>query len=101
MAMPKAKITYQDGRVVEAIVGPKAQVAVERQYNVSLADDKLVRRLEHIYYMAYAALWAAGLEPRDFDAWLGDVADVEEVEQAPDPDPTQAGGSAISSEPAS
>jgi len=82
------RVTYNDGRKVEVIASPKAQVQVERHFKISLADDN-TRRVEHVYFLAWASLHYAGQEPNDFENFLGSIEDVE-VTDAVEPDPTQA-----------
>lgn len=76
--MQKLRVTYQDGRTVDVFVPPKAMVMVERTYNVSLTDEK-ARRLEHSYYLAWQSLFLAGREPRDFEAFLMAMEDVDDI----------------------
>lgn len=76
MAAAKLRITYNDGRAVEVIASPKAQVETERRYELSLSDAK---RIEHMYYLAYSSLFWSGQEPSDFESWLKNVVEVEDV----------------------
>lgn len=80
----KLKVTYSDGQAVEINAGPRAQVALERNYGITLAEG---RAMEHLYYLAWAALHFAGQEPKDFDEFLGRIDDVDPVEES-EPDPT-------------
>jgi hypothetical protein len=99
----KLKVTYLDGRQVEVNAGPAAEVAVERKFAIAFSE---ISRSEEFYYLAHAALFKAGKEPADFDAWLDLIEDVdpirpqtaEEKFDAQSPmDPTRAAGSAVSS----
>lgn len=80
----RIKVTYADGREVEAPVGPKAQVMMERRYQVplsKLAEEEASVTLESVYYLAWVALRASKLEDADdFDAFLELIEDVEVVE---------------------
>lgn len=86
--MAKLKITYNDGREpVEVEATPRAQVAFERQFDISIeAGD----RVEHMYYLAYAAAQQSGAEPKDreFDAFLDSITEVDAVEEKQEPGPT-------------
>lgn len=78
MAM-KVKITYSNGRVVESAVSPKAEVEFERKFGVSVRAAGADMHQEYYYYLAWAGLHFAGKEAADFDAFLGMIADVENV----------------------
>lgn len=93
----KLKVTYSDGRKVDIIASPRAQVMTERNFG-GITDE---RKVEASYYLAWASLNKAGQEPADFESWLDLVADIEEVE-AKAPDPTlavQPAGSSSGSAP--
>ena len=85
----KLKVTYADGREVEILASPRAQIETERHLR-GLGDGN---RVEAGYYLAWASLFRAGKEPADFDAWLDQIAEVEEAslseadEKATDPTP--------------
>lgn len=91
---------YADGRTVQAPVGPRAKVALERRFDMQFGDffDEYEpgkyrpRRVEMLYYLTFAALRGAGMESlEDFDAWLDliDSADIATDEQEAGPRPTQ------------
>lgn len=86
MAVIKMKVTYNDGREVEVIASPRAQVMTEER--TAGADDRWL--LRH-YYLAWASLHKAGKEPADFETFLDLIADAETVDpdKAEEPDPTQ------------
>lgn len=92
------KVTYADGRVVNAIAKPRDIVAFERQYNKSMqafADEANPPLMEWLYYLAWAPLHRTRQDPRAFDEFLDDVDEVEGVEEAkPVVDPTQTAASA-------
>lgn len=80
----KAKVTYNDGREVEAVIGPRAQVAVERRFDMLYTEvfdpNSTKARLDCMYYAAWAAAHYAGLEPEDdYDTWLTLIQDVEPI----------------------
>jgi hypothetical protein len=83
MAVIKMKVTYNDGREVEVIATPRAQVMTEER-TAGTEDRWLLRH----YYLAWASLHKAGKEAADFETWLDQIADAETVEK-PEPDPTQ------------
>lgn len=78
MAM-KVKVTYSDGRTVESVVSPRAEVDFERRFGVSIRAAGADMHQEYYYYLAWAGLHFAGREPADFDAFLGLIDDVENV----------------------
>ena len=61
----------------EVKITPKVQVMVEHHFDSSIVD---LGRVEHVYYMGWAALKAAGKDPGEFDAFLGQIEDVERVD---------------------
>jgi len=71
----KLKVTYIDERVVEVIASPRAQVMTE-QY---LGGYGEARQVEGGYYLAWASLHKAGKESANYETWLDQIADVEEV----------------------
>jgi hypothetical protein len=85
----KMKVFYADGTDVEVVIGPRAQVEVERKFNclyTDIYDDKSGKaRVECFYYSAWAALRYSGnaTAGEDFDAWLDKVADVTPVVSEP------------------
>lgn len=79
----KLKVTYADGRELEVIASPRAQVMTERHYG-GITET---RQVEASYYLAWASLNKAGKEAADFDQWLDLIEDVEEGE-ADEPRPT-------------
>ncbi len=79
----KLKVTYVDGREVVAVASPRAQVMTEEKFQ-GITDAFSVRAS---YYLAWASLHKAGMEPADYEAWLDLIADVETVENEP-ADPT-------------
>jgi len=63
-------------------VGPKVQVAFEREWKVGLPKafgDQ--QRLEHLYWIAWKAMEASGAVVKPFEAWLDTVQSVEMVGQ--------------------
>lgn len=71
-------VTYTDGRTEQVKVGPRTQVAFEREHDVSfaaLADGP--PRLSWLYWLVHHALVAEGRCALDFDAWLANVGSLE------------------------
>ena len=64
-------------------VGPKVQVAFEREWKTGLpkafASDQ---RMEHLYWLGWKAQSSAGVVVKPFDGWLETVESVEVVEGA-------------------
>lgn len=62
-------------------VGPKVQVAFEREFKVGLpvAFTK-DQKVEHLYWLGWKASHAAGEVVKPFDGWLDTVESVEIVE---------------------
>lgn len=81
----KIRAKYWDGTTLEALVGPRAEVEVERRFNISLADAFIVKdggpapRLDYFYVMCWAALKYSGHDVPDYDAWLELLEDAEEI----------------------
>lgn len=73
----KLTVTYLDGREVEVMMGPKAQVMAERHFGKSLMD---LSNVEEVYYLGWCCLTVAGLEHLDFDSFLDVVDDVDMAE---------------------
>lgn len=92
MARVKLKVTYCDGRVVESIVSPKAEVDFERHFGTSVNKAGRDMHQQYYYYLAWAGLHYAGREPNDFDTFLGTIDEVENVEEGTgeEPGPTKA-----------
>lgn len=79
----KLKVTYLDSRVVEIVASPRAQVMTEEHLG-GLGDE---RRVRAGYYLAWASLNKAGKEAADYETWLDQISDVEEVENEVVPTP--------------
>ena len=89
MAAKKVKVIYLDGREVEVLVSPRAQVMTE-QY---VGGFKSERAILSTFYLGWAALSKAGKESADFETWLDTINDVEDVTDEPDPtQPAQSTG---------
>lgn len=88
----KLKVTYADGREVEILASPRAQVETERRFKGT--EGARSNEVESSYYLSWASLHFAGKEPADFDVWLDKVTDAEviapTVEDEKNTDPTPA-----------
>lgn len=70
-----------DGVTNEYQVGPKVQVAFEREWKVGLPKAfSAEQRMEHMYWLAWKAQQASGAVVKPFDGWLDQVENVEVVE---------------------
>lgn len=70
-----------DGETNEYTVGPKVQVAFEREWKTGLPKAfSTEQRMEHMYWIAWKAQHAAGVPVKPFDSWLDGVENVEVVE---------------------
>lgn len=91
MALLRMKVTYADNREVTIVISPRAQVETERHFKGT--DGAANNRIGSHYYLAWAALRAAGKESSEFESFLDMVADVEEIdpteEDEKNSDPTQ------------
>jgi hypothetical protein len=69
------------GETNEYVVGPKVQVAFEREWKTGLPKAfSSEQRMEHMYWIAWKAQHAAGVPVKPFDSWLDTVENVEVVE---------------------
>lgn len=83
MAAQKSKVTYTDGREVVVQLTPKAIVVTESKYNGIGPHNQVTSSM----HMVWASLHQAGMESADFDTWLDNVAEVEDVQGPVDPTP--------------
>lgn len=67
-------VQFVDGSSETVRVSPRVQVAVERHFDMSIAD---VARAEHLYYAAYMGLKITDRAQGTFDDFLDRVADVD------------------------
>lgn len=81
MALIKMKVTYNDGRTTEVTVSPRARVDTERYLGGYKSENATLAN----FHAAWASLDKTSRP--DFETWLDQVADAEEVE-VPEPDPT-------------
>lgn len=77
-------ITYSDNRVETVSIAPGDLVRFERHFGMpasKLGGDNT--GVEHVTFLAWASLTRNGLETRDFDTFLNDLADVSGVTDSP------------------
>lgn len=95
------KVTYLDGREVQATARPKDIVAFERQYGKSFADfagdnKGSMPPMEWMYYLAWSPLHRMREERAAFDEFLDLVEEIEALDDkevpAADPTPPAASG---------
>lgn len=68
------------------VVGPKVQVAFEREFKVGMpVAFQRDQKVEHLYWIAWKAAQSAGEVVKPFDGWLETVEMVEiaEVDSGP------------------
>jgi hypothetical protein len=74
------RVTTGDGGG-EYEVGPKVQVAFEREWKVGMPKAfQTEQRMEHMYWLAWKAQQSSGVVVKPFDGWLDTVEKVEVVE---------------------
>ncbi len=84
MAATRLKVTYLDGKTVEVLVSPRAQVDTERKFP-GLED---AQEIEISYHLAWASLHRAGKEGADFESFLDQILEVEQLKsEVVDPTP--------------
>lgn len=82
----RIKVEFQDGSEDLVALTPRVQVALERHFNMSVADTS---RAEHIYFAAYIASQQKGrFAGVQFDEFLDQLVDADFVEDE-DVDPTR------------
>ena len=74
------KVDYVDGTIVRALCTGADSIAFERAYD--LATDQVGKRLEYVWFLAWAALTRTGKVTRTFEEWLPTVEGVGDDEEA-------------------
>lgn len=77
MAAKKQKIIYQDGREEIVKILPRAHVMTEAY----LKGFKTENLYAATYYLGWAALNSLGKTTLDYETWLNQVEEVEDVEE--------------------
>lgn len=82
----KLAVVTTAGELGEFAVTPKVQVEFERHFKIGVGKAfQQEQRVEHMYWLAWKAVHAAGLNPKPFDSWLDEVVDVQMVEDKTGP----------------
>jgi len=69
-----------DGHTEDVVIGPKVQVAFEREWKIGLPKAfGAEQRLEYVYWLAWKAIGDSGRVVKLFDAWLETVENVEMI----------------------
>ena len=74
------KVEYADGTVVRALCTGADSITFERTYD--LGTDQVGKRLEYVWFLAWAALTRTGKVRRTFEEWLPTVEGVGDDEEA-------------------
>lgn len=74
------RVTHS-GETNDYQVGPKVQVAFEREWKIGMPKALTnEQRMEHLYWLGWKAMHTAGVVVKPFDAWLDGVDSVEVVD---------------------
>lgn len=88
MAQVKFEVTYNDGTTKRALSTPKAMWDTEEKFG-GITDGN---RMRASFFLAWASLRDSGQEGATFEAWIGNVRNVEDLEDqaitSEDVDPT-------------
>jgi hypothetical protein len=74
------KVEYADGTVVRALCTGADSITFERTYD--LGTDQVGKRLEYVWFLAWAALTRTGKVSRTFEDWLPTVEGVGDDEES-------------------
>ena len=74
------KVEYVDGTVARALCTGADSITFERTYD--LGTDQVGKRLEYVWFLAWAALTRTGKVSRTFEEWLPTVEGVGDDEEA-------------------
>ena len=74
------KVEYVDGTVARALCTGADSITFERTYD--LGTDQVGKRLEYVWFLAWAALTRTGKVNRTFEEWLPTVEGVGDDEEA-------------------
>lgn len=73
------KVTYLDGRTMEADLATRDMVAFERTYNLPATVIARGAHVEHLLFMAWTALRRTNQETLEFDPFIDAVRSIEPV----------------------
>lgn len=72
------RVTLDTDEVVEVSATPSVIVAFERHFKVGLAGALSAdQKMEHLYWLAWKGMHAAGNVVKPFDQWLDTIRNVE------------------------
>ncbi len=74
------KVEYVDGTIVRALCTGADSITFERTYD--LGTDQVGKRLEYVWFLAWAALTRTGKVTRTFEEWLPTVEGVGDDEDS-------------------
>ena len=74
------KVQYVDGTVARALCTGADSITFERTYDLGM--DQVGKRLEYVWFLAWAALTRTGKVTRTFEEWLPTVEGVGDDEEA-------------------
>ena len=74
------KVEFVDGTVARALCTGADSITFERTYD--LGTDQVGKRLEYVWFLAWAALTRTGKVRRTFEEWLPTVEGVGDDEEA-------------------
>lgn len=74
------KVEYVDGTIERALCTGADSIAFERTYD--LGTDQVGKRLEYVWFLAWAALTRAGKVTCTFEEWLPTVEGVGDDEES-------------------
>ena len=74
------KVEYVDGTVARALCTGADSITFERTYD--LGTDQVGKRLEYVWFLAWAALTRTGKVRRTFEEWLPTVEGVGDDEDS-------------------
>jgi len=77
----RLRVITSEGELGEFTVTPKVQVEFERHFKTGVGKAfQQEQKVEHMYWLAWKSVHAAGVAVKPFDSWLDDVTDVQMVE---------------------
>lgn len=82
----RLRVVTTAGELGEFPLTPKVQVEFERHFKIGVGKAfQQEQKVEHMYWLAWKAVHAAGVPVKPFDSWLDDVVDVQMAEDSASP----------------
>lgn len=82
----RLRVITGEGELGEFAVTPKVQVEFERHFKIGVGKAfQQEQKVEHMYWLAWKSVHAAGVQVKPFDSWLDDVVDVQMAEDSASP----------------